>query len=462
MAENKKLTTKKGGGGGGLYGAVLGLQTPVYLDDTLGLIEAGPGEVEGGTGYQSSSSARDYSWSSQHSRSSGGKRSFDSTYEAELGSGHHKGSRTSSSSSQHTSRSASNRSSVASYKITTKEGTYDLWRGHTRTGSVSSTDSGSSDELTDRPSAFHQGVQQDQLLLLVHTLPRHRHRGARGQAALVKLSVAAFLSLLFTLLEYVGGYYSSSLAVLSSAGHLMSDFCGFVVSLAAMWLVRRPPSTTMNFGYYRAEVLGSVASVLVVWVVTGLLVGAAVQRLLNQPFTLDPDVMLLMASVAIAVNISIAVILHGCGCHADVLQTLAVLVAAIIVKIWPEYQIADPILTFVFGFIVVVTTLPIIRELAHILMQGAPRNVNYLTLLNDLEGLPGVRTVHNLHIWSLTLDKNALSVHLGIDQSFDAETVLDEAQRLILKNYLVYNSTIQIERYAREMDTCKKCQTPVS
>lgn len=82
----------------------------------------------------------------------------------------------------------------------------------------------------------------------------------------------------------------------------------------------------------------------------------------------------------------------------------------------PEYQIADPILTFVFGFIVVVTTLPILRELAHILMQGAPRDVNYLSLLGDLEGLPGVRTVHNLHIWSLTLDKNALSVHLGIGE----------------------------------------------
>ncbi|XP_045110722.1 zinc transporter 2-like isoform X2 [Portunus trituberculatus] len=475
MAENKKLTAKKAGRGGGAYGAVLGLQTPVYCDDTLGLIEAGPGEVEGGSGYQSSSSARDYSWSSQHSRSSGGKRSFDSTYEAEFGSGHHKGSRTSSS-SQHTSRSASNRSSVASYKITTKEGTYDLWRGHTRRGSVSSTDSGSSDEVYSRTSSSSSSTHCHDIVT----------EAPEDKLPLVKLSVAAFLSLLFTLLEYVGGYYSSSLAVLSSAGHLMSDFCGFVVSLAAMWLVRRPPSTTMNFGYYRAEVLGSVASVLVVWVVTGLLVGAAVQRLLNQPFTLDPDVMLLMASVAIAVNISIALILHGCGCHgyfhgaqkstkskslnmraalvhfvADILQTLAVLVAAIIVKIWPQYQIADPILTFVFGFIVVVTTLPIIRELAHILMQGAPRNVNYLTLLNDLEGLPGVRTVHNLHIWSLTLDKNALSVHLGIDQSFDAETVLDEAQRLILKNYLVYNSTIQIERYAREMDTCKKCQTPV-
>lgn len=84
----------------------------------------------------------------------------------------------------------------------------------------------------------------------------------------------------------------------------------------------------------------------------------------------------------------------------------------------PQYKIADPILTFVFGFIVMVTTLPILRDLAHILMEGAPRNVDYLCLLTDLEGLPGVRSVHNLHVWSLTLDKNALSVHLVIGKMF--------------------------------------------
>ncbi|XP_050731668.1 zinc transporter 2-like isoform X1 [Eriocheir sinensis] len=493
MAENKKLKggrilSKRGGaggaGGGAGYGAVLGLPTRVVVDDTLGLIEAGPAEAEAGAGYQGSGSGpRDYYSSnthfgsrSAHKRSSEGAGVLDADVSGAYQSGGRRDS-SSGSSSQYTSRSASKRSSVASYKITAKEGAYDLWRGHTRSGSLSSTDSGSSDEVYSRTSSSSSSTHCHDIVT----------EAPEDKLPLVKLSVAAILSLLFTMLEYVGGYYSSSLAVLSNAGHLMSDFCGFAVSLAAMWLVRRPPSTTMNFGYHRAEVLGSVASVLVVWVVTGLLVGAAVQRLLSQPFTLDPDVMLLMASVGLAVNISIALILHGCGCRgyfhgsqrpssskninvraalvhtvADTLQTLAVLVAAIIVKIKPEYQIADPILTFVFGFIVVVTTLPILRELAHILMQGAPRNVNYLSLLGDLEGLPGVRTVHNLHIWSLTLDKNALSVHLGIDQSFDAETVLDEAQRLVLKNYRVHSSTIQIERYAREMDTCKKCQTPVS
>ncbi|KAK3872284.1 hypothetical protein Pcinc_022630, partial [Petrolisthes cinctipes] len=382
----------------------------------------------------------------------------------------------SSGTTQHTSRSASKRSSVASYRETTKEGVYDLWDPRSRSRSLSSGSSGSSDEVFSRTSSS--------------SISTHCHDittdPPEDRMALFKLTMATVLSLIFMLLEYVGGYYSSSLAVLSDAGHLLSDFCGFLVSLVALCLIRRPPSASMSFGYYRAEVLGSVASVLIVWVVTGLLVAAAVQRLLYAPYTLDPDVMLIMASVGIIINILIAVVLHGCGCHgyyhgahkqvsrknitvraalihviADTLQTLAVLVAAVVVKIWPQYKIADPILTFVFGFIVVVTTLPILRELAHILMEGAPRNVDYFCLLTDLEGLPGVRSIHNLHMWSLTLDKNALSVHLVIDQSFDPETVLEEAQRLIRRSYSVSSSTIQIEKYAREMDTCKKCQSPV-
>ncbi|XP_068229320.1 zinc transporter ttm-1-like [Palaemon carinicauda] len=246
--------------------------------------------------------------------------------------------------------------------------------------------------------------------------------------------------------------------------------------------MRRPPSKAMSFGYYRAEVLGSVASVLIVWVVTGLLVAAAVQRLMNPDYNLDPDVMLAMASIGIGINIVIAGILHGCGCSgfyhgahkssgksinvraalihivADTLQTVAVLIAALVVKFKPELKIADPILTFVFALIVIVTTLPIIRDLAHILMEGTPRNVDYMALLNDLEGLPGVRAVHNLHIWSLTLDKNALSAHLVIDQSFESDTVLGEAQKLIRKEYHVCKSTIQVEQYLKEMDTCSKCQ----
>ncbi|XP_063591805.1 proton-coupled zinc antiporter SLC30A2-like [Penaeus indicus] len=435
MAEQKKLQGKFKSNVG--YGTLPDLHTRVEVDDEKGLIEAEASEAEQ-SGYQSSGHRSNGSYASSH----------------------------------YVSQYTSKRSSVASGKYSTKEGKYELWTGRSRSDSFSSAGSGSSDELFTRSSSSTTSLHCHDAL----TEPPEDRR------AFIKLSVASALSLVFMVTEYVGGYYSSSLAVLSDAGHLLSDFCGFAVSLVALWLVRRPPSRSMSFGYYRAEVLGSVASVLIVWVVTGLLVAAAVERVKGEAYTLDPDIMLLMAGLGIAINLVIALILHGCGCHghfhsayksekqninvraalvhvvADTLQTVAVMAAAVVVKFWPEYKIADPILTFVFGFIVVVTTLPILRDLAHVLMEGTPRNVDYGALLNDLEGLPGVRTVHNLHIWSLTLDKNALSVHLGIDQSFDTDTVLEEAQRMIRRHYHVCKSTIQVERYDQEMESCKKCQ----
>ncbi|XP_071549529.1 proton-coupled zinc antiporter SLC30A2-like [Panulirus ornatus] len=442
MSESRKLKGKKSKRGVG-YGTLPEFKTRITVDEKEGLLETMSTPPEGGV---------------SGSYQSGSRRSFDRS----LPPHHH-----------HADKPGIIAHTAPSYKsASSKQGIYELWKPRSRSASVSSSGSGSSDELFSRTSSSSTSTHCHDLI----------SDPPEDKQALVKLTIATLLSLIFMVLEYVGGYYSSSLAVLSDAGHLLSDFCGFLVSLVALCLIRRPPSASMSFGYYRAEVLGSVASVFIVWVVTGLLVAAAVQRLLYQPYILDPDIMLIMASIGIAINFLIALVLHGCGCHGyfhgahkssrknitvraalihvvgDTLQTFAVLVAALVVKFWPQYQMADPILTFVFAFIVVVTTLPILRDLAHILMEGTPRNVNYLALLGDLEGLPGVRTVHNLHVWSLTLDKNALSVHLGIDQSFEAETVLEEAQKLIRSHYFVCKSTIQVERYAREMDTCKNCQ----
>nr|XP_053652642.1 proton-coupled zinc antiporter SLC30A2-like [Cherax quadricarinatus] len=391
MAESKKLKAKLKSGAS--YGTLPEFYTRVCVDEKQGLLEAGQVyEGQQSAGYSNSSS------SSSHSRS-------------------------------HISQHSSKDSSLASYKATSKQDTYEVWSGHHRTDSFSSTSSGSSEEVFSRSSGSSTSTHCHDV---IRELPEDKR-------ALFKLTLAAVLSLVFMVLEYVGGFYSSSLAVLSDAGHLLSDFCGFLVSLLAIWLMRRPPSRNMSFGYYRAEVLGSVASVLIVWVVTGILVAAAVHRLLYQTYILDPNIMLVMALTGIGINIIIAGILHGCGCHGyfhgahksdrrtnvnvraalihvvgDTLQTVAVLIAALVVKFWPQYRVADPILTFVFGIIVVATTLPILRDLAHVLMEGTPRNVDYMDLLNDLEGLPGVRSVHNLHVWSLTLDKNALSVHLVI------------------------------------------------
>ncbi|XP_069178187.1 zinc transporter ttm-1-like [Procambarus clarkii] len=318
MTEAKTLKGKLRGGAS--YGTLPELVTRVCVDDKLGLLEE---NQEWGGGRPSS---RGTASSSSNSSSSHVV-------------------------SQHTQQlpwSPSKRSAGTSFKGASKQDTYDLWNPRRRSGSLSSDGSSSSEEVFSRSGSSSSSSH-------CHHLVSER---PEDQRALLKLSVAAGISLVFMVLEYIGGYYSSSLAVLSDAGHLLCDFCGFLVSLVAIWLMRRPPSRFMSFGYYRAEVLGSVASVLMVWLVTGLLVAAALHRLLYQKYLLDPDLMLIMAAIGIIVNIVIVGVLHGCGCRGnyhgahksargninlraalihvvgDTLQTLAVLMAALVVKFW--------------------------------------------------------------------------------------------------------------------------------
>ncbi|XP_076058716.1 proton-coupled zinc antiporter SLC30A2-like isoform X2 [Oratosquilla oratoria] len=442
MSEKRKLKDPKK-----KYGSVQGplLGQAVHLDDELGLVDS-----------------PDYD--SFH-RSGG-------TYESGVSPGRNGG---------HTSDSGSSirsfvhsTSTILSGKSagSSTHGVYHLWINREKTGLGGQLpdeggDSDSSEELYSRSSMTSSTHCHD-----LTTTPRYSSRSMR------RLIMAALLALVCMVGEGVGAYYSHSLALLSDTGRLFGQLVGFLVSILALRFTRRPPSASMSFGYYRSEVLGSVVSVLLVWVVTGVLVVAAAQRVLEHPdFVVDANLMLILAGVGIVVNVLIwfalrykednssshrstnvnvrAALIHV---SAAFLYCLGLLVSGAVIKMKPEYKLADPITTFVFAFVALAITIPILKELSHILMEGAPPGLPYDALYQDLEALPGVRTVHNLHMWALSVNKHALSVHLGIDDNLEASVVLDEAQRMLGLRYDIHQSTIQVERYAKEMETCKKCQ----
>ncbi|MPC27862.1 Zinc transporter 2 [Portunus trituberculatus] len=261
--------------------------------------------------------------------------------------------------------------------------------------------------------------------------------------------------------EAIGGYLANSIAIMSDSAHLLSDLVSFLVSLMAIYFAMRPASKKMNFGYHRAEVLGAVVSVLIIWVITGILVYAAVQRVITMDFEVEADTMIIVAGLGVVINIILGVALHtGHGGHShgghghshgrphiqqqpsstspdqpqgssgnatninvraafihvlgDLIQSIGVLIAAYIIRFYPQYKIADPICTFIFSVLVLFTTVPILKDLANVLMEGAPAGVDYAMVVSNLTALPGVKMVHSLHVWALTLDKNACSVHLAI------------------------------------------------
>ncbi|XP_023231038.1 zinc transporter 2-like isoform X1 [Centruroides sculpturatus] len=314
-----------------------------------------------------------------------------------------------------------------------------------------------------------------------------------------KLIISSCLCLLFMLAEIIGGYFSNSLAIMTDAAHLLSDLASFLISLFALWVGQKAPTKRMPFGYYRAEILGAVISVLIIWVLTGILVYMAIDRVRYQDYEINTDVMLIVAGSGIAMNIVMGIVLHGpcCGAtHAhthglgsrdhehseslekgnsqniniraafihvmgDLLQSIGVMVAAYIIHFKPEYKIADPICTFLFSALVMFTTLTIMRDALHVLMEGFPRNLNYISIKTDLQNLDGVKMAHSLHIWSLTIDRNALAVHLACDSDMDPHKILRDAQNLVRKNYNIYTTTIQIEKFnPNTMLSCKMCRGP--
>lgn len=158
-------------------------------------------------------------------------------------------------------------------------------------------------------------------------------------------------------------------------------------------------------------------------------------------------------------NINVrAAFIHVLG---DILQSLGVLLASLIILLKPDdkYKLADPICTFLFSILVLFTTVNVMRDTMRIILEGVPKDVSYCELRKRLQTIPGVAAVHSLTIWCLTLDKNALSVHLAIDDAASHQRVLTEASQMLKEHYNFLNTTIQVEYYRPAiMTSCTSCQ----
>ncbi|XP_053310487.1 proton-coupled zinc antiporter SLC30A2 [Spea bombifrons] len=325
----------------------------------------------------------------------------------------------------------------------------------------------------------------------------HSNRSQEGsqstakERARRKLYVASVVCLLFMTGEVIGGYLAQSLAIMTDAAHLLTDFASMMISLFALWVSSRPATKTMNFGWHRAEILGALVSVLSIWVVTGVLVYLAVERLISGQYEIEETTMLITSACAVAVNIIMGLILHQTGhghshgdsnshshSHSsgnhhnpsvraafihvlgDFLQSVGVLTAAFVIYFKPEYKMIDPICTFLFSVLVLGTTLTILRDVLLVLMEGTPKGVDFNLVKDTLLSINGVKALHSLHIWALTVSQPVLSVHIAINADADSQVVLKEANTVLQEKFHFHTTTIQIENYSEDMRDCQECQDP--
>ncbi|XP_062328032.1 zinc transporter 4 [Osmerus eperlanus] len=323
-----------------------------------------------------------------------------------------------------------------------------------------------------------------------------------------KLGCAAVLYFLFMIGELIGGYFANSLAIMTDALHMLTDLVGIVVSLLALWLSAKPPTKTYTFGLHRLEVVSAGISVLLIYILTGVLLNEAVQRTVHQDFSINGDVMLITAAVGVAVNLIMGFLLnqnghlhshghgHGHGhshgppsssgpqssgqgqqrshgslavraafIHAlgDLVQSVGVLIAAYIVRFKPEYKLADPICTYVFSILVLFTTIRIIRDTGVIILEGAPMHLNIQRIKEDLLKIEDVQSVDELNVWALTSDKTVALVHLQLLPSSASawEDVQAKSRHLLLHTYGLSRCTVQVQTYRqRPVNTCGHCQLP--
>nr|XP_046149226.1 zinc transporter 2-like [Oncorhynchus gorbuscha] len=325
-----------------------------------------------------------------------------------------------------------------------------------------------------------------------------------------KLYIASIVCLIFMIGEIIGGYLAHSLAIMTDAAHLLTDFGSMMVSLFSLWISSRPPTKTMTFGWHRSEILGALVSVMSIWIVTGVLVYLAIERIVKNDFEINSQAMLITSGCAVIVNIIMAYILHhSTTFHAqssgyqqidengqgplghrhshvghshtllghghgntsvraafihvlgDLLQSVGVLVAAIVIFYRPEYKVADPICTFLFSVFVLGTTITILRDVFRILMEGAPKGIEFNSVKEVLLSLKMVKSMHNLRLWALTAGQTLVSVHVAIEEDADPQSVLKEATEILQTKFGFYRTTIQVEPYSDDMAYCTHCQDPM-
>ncbi|KAM9777457.1 proton-coupled zinc antiporter SLC30A2-like [Neosynchiropus ocellatus] len=298
-----------------------------------------------------------------------------------------------------------------------------------------------------------------------------------------KLYMAFVVSLVFMIGEVIGGYLAHSLAIMTDAAHLLTDLASIIISIFSLWMSSRPHTEVMTFGWHRAEILGMMLSVMSIWAVTAVLVMSAVQRVADGDYDIDSDVMLLTSCCAVAVNILMVLILHQSGgAHGhshglsgltrgrrlhdhgghgnasvkaafihvvgDLVQSVGVLLAAVIIHFWPQYKVADPICTFLFSALVLGTTYSITRDVCRILMNGSPEGVAFRAVRKLLLSVKGVGGVHSLHMWSLNTTRSVLSAHVVAEKSTDPQLLLRAATTRLRAEFGFSSITIQVESEA--------------
>jgi cobalt-zinc-cadmium efflux system protein len=270
-----------------------------------------------------------------------------------------------------------------------------------------------------------------------------------------------FIALLITagimFLEFFGGLYTNSLALLSDSGHMLSDAASLLLSLIAVRFALKPASPHKTYGYYRFEILAALFNGITLFVIALLIIWEAYHRFANPP-TVASGSMMWIASIGLLANLLSAwslmrkgdikhnmnlrsAYLHILG---DALGSLGAIAAGLLMVLFSWYW-ADPVISVIVSLLILKSAWGIVNHTVHILMEGTPTTISQHSVLQALEAIDEVLEVHDLHIWTITSGMDSLSCHLLVNDQCDSQVILQKAIHLLEKQFEIHHSTIQIE-----------------
>lgn len=266
--------------------------------------------------------------------------------------------------------------------------------------------------------------------------------------------------------EFAGGLWANSLALLSDAGHMLTDLLALLLSLFALQLAMRPPSSTKTFGLYRMEILAALINGATLILISLFIIYEAYHRF-QESIVVESRIMLLVALLGLGANGAAGIILmrqsqeslnlRGAYLHVlgDALSSAGVILGGVLIY-FTNWYIIDPIVSIGICLVILRGAFLIIKEAVNILMEAVPKDINLSNVQEALRAIPGVRDLHHLHIWTIGSGIHALSAHvlIGNIQMRNTDQILKEINKTLQKKFRIVHSTIQFE--------CDDCQESFS
>lgn len=275
-----------------------------------------------------------------------------------------------------------------------------------------------------------------------------------------RLKLALALSCVYFFAELIGGFLTNSLALLSDAGHMLSDIGALALSLFAFRIAKRPATVSSTFGYHRVEILAALFNGLTLWLIVGVIFAAAYNRFLDPP-PVESYGMMVVASVGLLVNIVAGAVLYGSHHHnlnlrgaflhivSDALGSVGAIAAGLIM-LFTGWYVADPVISILIGLLILHASWNLVKESLSVLMQAVPKGIRLEDVQRCLEEVEGVSKVHDLHVWAVTSDLFTLSAHAVVENGGDFHQVLNDIEEVLKERFNIEHTTIQLEIESRE------------